>query len=501
MADDDDRRGIHLGFFSKAMKSDDRPLSLLGLDGREELSRLFEIDLLLARTGEPLDAKLTTALLQDPCVIAIGTQKSDIIHGYLASIEHVAGSKEASYYRARLVPVTALMALGRRSAIYEDTNVADMVTKILLSYGMKKGKDFEIHTSNAAKSPKHEYIVQYKESDWSFIQRWLEHEGYFYWFKHGAKGVELVIADANADLTRIEDPHAIAFRDKSNLTAGGLPTIWSFHAREQRVEESLTLVDYNYRRPLDMLLATKPIDKAGFGTVFEYGDHYKDKGTGGELAKIRAEEILAHKRVAAGATDCERFRVGHTFELENHYFPAYDGKYLLTSVEHSGGVPVASVGEDFAGDAGEARPYRARFTAIPFDVQFRPKRSTPWPRIGGVMNAHIEADTSGDYAQIDDKGRYKVKLTFDVETHKGLASSRWIRMAQSYAGASYGQHFPLHKGTEVLLVHVDGDPDRPIIAGAVPNEVTPSPVFSANASQSVLQTASGIRIELEDLQK
>ncbi len=138
---------------------------------------------------------------------------------------------------------------------------------------------------------------------------------------------------------------------------------------------------------------------------------------------------------------------------------------------------------------------------MPFDVPFRPRQLTPWPRISGVMHAHIEADTAGDVAQIDDQGRYKVKMPFDVGKKKGLTSSRWIRMAQPYAGPGYGSHAPQHKGTEVLVVHVDGDPDRPIIVNAVPNVVTPGPVTGKNSTQSVTQTASGIRVELEDLQK
>jgi type VI secretion system secreted protein VgrG len=74
-------------------------------------------------------------------------------------------------------------------------------------------------------------------------------------------------------------------------------------------------------------------------------------------------------------------------------------------------------------------------------------------------------------------------------------------MAQSYSGAGYGHHFPLHKGTEVLLVHIDGDPDRPVIVGSVPNPQSPSPTTTKNATQSVIQTASGLRLEMEDLQK
>ncbi len=49
-------------------------------------------------------------------------------------------------------------------------------------------------------------------------------------------------------------------------------------------------------------------------------------------------------------------------------------------------------------------------------------------------------------------------------------------MMQPYGGKREGMHFPLRKGTEVLLAFIDGDPDRPVIAGAVPNPETPSVV-------------------------
>ena len=72
-------------------------------------------------------------------------------------------------------------------------------------------------------------------------------------------------------------------------------------------------------------------------------------------------------------------------------------------------------------------------------------------------------------------------------------------MAQSYSGAGYGSHFPLHKGAEVILAFIGGDPDRPIIVGAVPNAHTPSPSASRNATQSVIQSASGLRFVMEDV--
>lgn len=46
-----------------------------------------------------------------------------------------------------------------------------------------------------------------------------------------------------------------------------------------------------------------------------------------------------------------------------------------------------------------------------------------------------------------------------------------------------GWHFPLRKGTEVMVSFQGGDPDRPVIAGVVPNALTPSNVTNRNHTQ------------------
>ena len=71
-------------------------------------------------------------------------------------------------------------------------------------------------------------------------------------------------------------------------------------------------------------------------------------------------------------------------------------------------------------------------------------------------------------------------------------------MMQPHAGSNYGMHFPLKPDTEVLITFHDGDPDRPIISGAVPNPLTPSPVSRSNARMHTIQTASGSIIEMKD---
>lgn len=495
--------GIQLGFLSGAFRDDPGRLALLGVIGQEEISRLFSFTLLLSSPTGALTDEEIRGVVREPCAIALGPRRGDVVHGVLASVEHLDTTRHTDQrYLARMIPQVGLLDMSKRSAIYQATTVPKLAETILSSYGLSKGTHFSILVADEKKSPEHEYIVQYEESDWAFLQRWLEREGFFYWLQHDRTGAKLIIADANDDTTPVEDPAVISYRERNNLETGGEATIWDVRVREARVPNRVVVVDYNNRRPSLMLVAAHDVGTTGFGTRFHYGEHFKDVEVGQGVAKLRAERHLTERRTVSGVTDCARFRVGHSFELENHHHAAYDGRYLITKVTHRAGYDVGVDESLFPGDdAQQLHRYNAAFEAIPLDTPFRPERRTPWPRLSGFIHGHVEADTGGDYAQIDDQGRYKVKLPFDVGTTRGLVASRWIRMAQPYAGAGYGMHFPQHKGTEVLVAHNDGDPDRPVIIAAVPNAETQSPVASRNATQSVIDTASGIRVEFEDLQQ
>jgi type VI secretion system secreted protein VgrG len=468
---------------------DDVTLEVRHVKGREELSRLFHFDLVL-KHGSALTPDQLDTLLKAPCVMSLGYGEHDLVHGILESIQLLeALDGDHATYRARMVPSAYLLTLARTNRIFQKMTVAKMIETILATYGLRPGTDFAMLISGGVE---HEYVIQYEESDWDFIQRWLEHEGCYYWFEHGSSGEKIVFADSNDDATAIADPVEIPHRYRNNLNAG-VESIWDWNFVQKRIPARVSVVDYNYRTPHIPLVATAPADEQrGFGTVFHYNEHFKDVDAGKRIAKLRAERHVCERRTLLGKSDCARLRVGHTFRLDGHYDQSQDGDYLITAIDHEGGIMAA---ERLDGAA-----YRAQFEAIPIATQFRPACITPWPSIHGVIHAHVDADSDGEFAQIDDKGRYRVRMPFDGSGRKGSEASRWVRKAQPYSGAGYGQHFPLHKGAEVLIAHIDGDPDRPIIVGAVPSMHTPSPSTSANATQSVIQTASGIRIEMEDLQ-
>jgi type VI secretion system secreted protein VgrG len=143
--------------------------------------------------------------------------------------------------------------------------------------------------------------------------------------------------------------------------------------------------------------------------------------------------------------------------------------------------------------------YHADLVAIDDRTQYRPARATPWPRVHGFEVATVDGPAESPYAQIDDMGRYHVKLHFDESALANGAASTAIRMMQPHGGNPEGWHFPLRKHTEVMVGFLHGDPDRPFIAGAVPNAATPSPVTARNHTRNIAHTGSDNHIELEDV--
>jgi len=142
--------------------------------------------------------------------------------------------------------------------------------------------------------------------------------------------------------------------------------------------------------------------------------------------------------------------------------------------------------------------YRVEVESIRAATQYRHPRVTPMPRAEGVEVGFVDGPADSPYAQIDAHGRYKVRLHLDERSNPAAGASTWVRMLQPHAGAPEGWHFPLRKGTEVLISFLGGDPDRPVITAAVPNADYPSVVTSANHTHNVLHTGSDNRVEMED---
>jgi type VI secretion system secreted protein VgrG len=193
-------------------------------------------------------------------------------------------------------------------------------------------------------------------------------------------------------------------------------------------------------------------------------------------AGIRIQVEAEQSVVVTGSSTVAAFTSGRTFALQGHFNA--DGSYLLTDVTHAASQ-----------DAG-ASQYTNSFTCIPDGVPFRPVRSTPKPVLGGSQTA-IVVGPAGEEVFTDKYGRVKVQFHWDREGKNDENSSCWVRVAQAWAGATWGAiHIP-RIGQEVIVDFLEGDPDRPIITGRVYNaDNMPPYTLPDNKTQSGIKSRS-----------
>jgi type VI secretion system secreted protein VgrG len=226
--------------------------------------------------------------------------------------------------------------------------------------------------------------------------------------------------------------------------------------------------------------------------VVEYGTHAKTSDEAKTLAEVRAQERLAGQLVYTGRSGVPALSAGTRVTIANH--PDKGSlELLITEAEHEARQIVSARSQT------EEPGYANTFRAIPALRTYRPPRITPKPRIAGLVTGIIdpgEAGRGARYAQIDEQGRYLVRFLFDTTPPGERPASGRVRMVQNHAGEGYGTHFPLHPGVEVVIGFIDGDPDRPLIVGAVPNPIKPSPVTRAEAGLHRIRTSTGITMEM-----
>jgi type VI secretion system secreted protein VgrG len=72
----------------------------------------------------------------------------------------------------------------------------------------------------------------------------------------------------------------------------------------------------------------------------------------------------------------------------------------------------------------------------------------------------------GEEIYCDEWGRVKVQFPWDRADKNNDHSSCWIRVTQGWAGATWGSMAIPRVGQELVISHLDGDPDQPIATGA-----------------------------------
>lgn len=471
---------------TEASAVDPTALHVLSIEGTAEISRPYEYEILFEyRVDGGLAHDHLDDLLRQPCRVRWGPDGDTVIHGLLERVvvESV-DDPTRMRYRVLLVPRLARLAHAVRSRVFQDVDLAAIVRSILDEHGLREPSDFEIQFSAAY--PTREYVVQYQESDLAFLSRQLEHYGAHFHIVQRDDFERVVFADANRGFTAYRDHHEEVQYIPRAAAQVGEEAVHTLERHQQIGAKQVLLTEYNWRTPQVILSNLAPADgSTGYGLLQLHGEHYKDPSEGVELARVRSEQVVCERVRYRAEVTLYELSPGNWVRLENHPLGEYEREYLVVRSE----LRVVR-----GTDAG----HRHVLELADFLDPYRPPRRTPRPRIAGVMHGRVDAPAHSTAAPIDEHGRYKVLLPFDLNGRPGGTASRWIRVAQPSSGPGHGVHIPMHLGAEVAIAHLDGDPDRPVIVGSIHNADTPNPVSRDNSTEAWIRTQAGIRVLFDD---
>jgi type VI secretion system secreted protein VgrG len=458
-------------------------LLLEAFDGEEALGNLFVFRLDCLSVAETLS---DTSIVGKQVSFRVNDSSNSPrwFSGYVSRFSWMGRDDVLTRWQVEVVPSLWFASLTSDCKIFQQQSVPDIVEAVL-------GDTSEITLSkkiSGSHSPL-DYCVQYRETDFAFVSRLMEHEGIGYHFEHAQGSLKMVVSDSNTAFTDCKDADVETAQGFASPATAGVITSWR-HEYAFRPGKFVQ-TDYSFEEPTTSLLATGNGKSAYSGAskaeLFDYPGLYEKKPDGDASAKVRIEEEEATASVASGTSTCRSFSPGYTFKIKSHPNSAERGKkYLLTKVIHRASIRGAY---EASAQAGSGFEYENSFESVPSETVWRPVRNTAWP--AGTVQTALVVGPSGEEIYTDQYGRIKVQFHWDRYGKQNEQSSCWIRVSQSLAGPQFGMQFIPRVGMEVVVSHLDDDPNRPLVTGVVYNGTNKPPFeLPSKAAQSGLQTRS-----------
>ncbi|MCR5258502.1 MAG: type VI secretion system tip protein VgrG [Desulfovibrio sp.] len=484
-------------FQSAALDPDGEPLHVLRFSGTEGFSRLFSFDISLVTRRTGLDAD---AILTNPAVLSILRPSGGLARftGYPTSLALSSSYNGWQFWTMRLQPALWKLTQQVESRIYLDCTVEELAKEVLdQASSLQTDYEFRLYGSYG----KQEFAMQHAESLFDFLSWKLERDGIYYFFDETDTGGRVIFADAKEAHAELPGGSELRYSPTSGLeTVHREEVISSFGMTASPLPRKVVVRDYDWENPMTPVAASAEVSEKGLGDVYFYGDGFTTREEGQRLADIRAQSLRCHAKVYRGESAVPTLRPGFVFKLANYFDERCNRGYLVTEVRHEGSQEAwlsQAVGVVMQNPTDQLY-YRNSFACIPDDMPFRPERRTERKKVAGMITAFIDGSSDSAVAEVNEKGCYKVIFPEDLSDRANGKSSCWIRRMQPHVGLGHGMTLPLTPGVEVLVAFIDGNPDRPVIAGAVANAVSGATETPASAQTTGLRTAGGSGLIFND---
>lgn len=438
-------------------------LAITALDATEGLSELFEIRI---ETVSP-DANVDfDQLLGRDCTVALSLLDRPQRHfnGIVAEAQAIGAFEDLYVYRFVLRPALWLLTRTTNCRIFHHKSALAIVADVLGE------RNITIEKATKRSYPELDYCVQYRETDFDFVSRLMEQHGIYYYFKHADGAHTMVLSDSRSSHQAIEGGASIVFANALAGLTQQEQALLSWSSERRFRTGKIELRDYAFREPGSNLKArTQGSESYARATTYEYYDYpgkYQNASDGRLYAdaRLEAEQAIDYRRYASG--QAPSLFPGGLATLDRHPTTAENKQYLIVRCSHH----FADEAFRSTGGLDGRQPYHGNYELQPADRVFRAPLVTPRPLVHGPQTAKVVArDKDADSEEIDTDpdghGMIKVRFHWDREDKR----SCWMRVAQLWSGPGWGAQFIPRIGMEVVVEFLEGDPDKPIVVGAVYN--------------------------------
>ncbi|MFZ3280618.1 type VI secretion system tip protein TssI/VgrG [Pseudomonas sp.] len=467
----------HFALHIPAIRHD---FKVLAFSGTEAISTLYGIHIELVSEHPDFDLE---SLLSQPAFLQFG-HNGEGIHGRIEDVLVGEAGKRLTRYHLTLVPALHYLQFSHDQRIFQQRTVPQIIAQVLKKHGIQ-GDAFSFHVTA---NPPRDYCTQYAESDFEFIQRLCAEDGIAWHHQHSADGHLLVFTDDQVFLPTLG---ATPYQQDSGMVAEH-SVVSRFSVRTSTRTSTVTRRDYDLKRPSLLLESHFTAEFTPALEDYRYPLLIENEKRGKQLARQALERHRSDYELGEGHSDQANLRCGHLFELTEHPRKSCNDLWLLLSVFHDGRQPQVleeSVTSDVKAADGFTQGYRNTFRVIPAEVVFRP----PLPALRRPLVSQTARVTGPVHEETDcdEFGRIKCEFNWDRAEHNSERSSCWIRVSSSWAGEGFGSVTIPRIGMEVVVTFLEGDPDKPLITGCVPNKVKSPPyALPEHKTRTVLRSQS-----------
>jgi type VI secretion system secreted protein VgrG len=433
--------------------------------GREAIGAVTELN--LRATGATPAIALSGLTCQHATLSLQWSDTPRLIDAVCTRAAQLPSTVEGSHYALELRSWPWLLTLASNNRIFQGKTTQQIVEAVFNGHG---ATDFSFSLTGTYEA--REYCVQYAETDFAFVCRLCEEEGWFYFFQHENGKHTLVVADHNDAFATLPGAAATLTYTPGHTGKRESGQILYCELVEQSVTGVFASSDYAYLMPTSQLFSQAEAVSDG-PKVYEYPGRYQTSSTAASITKRRIDELRSGARLLIGESDCRALLPGYKFTLSDHESTDANIEWVVASVVHDASHDI----------------YRNRFEAFPATIEYRPARVTPRP-VMPTQTATV-VGKAGEELWTDQYGRVKVQFHWDRDGKNDENSSCWVRVAQPWASKRFGMQFMPRIGDEVVITFVDADPDRPLITGSVYNGANQPPyTLPDNQTQSGIKTSS-----------